>query len=174
MRRRRRLRWKLVLALLVGVAVLACAAVAVQKVRSRRAALVFKSQAFDAAEHGDTEAAVKFIQLYLRKFRDDSDSVRDLATMLEKTAKRPGDQIQVLGLIELALVLKPDDAAAREVAVKKALELRKFGAAKGHLELLAKSFPDDASIVRQLGECAEGSGKIEEASRLYSSRLRWM
>src|SRR5262245_49842819 len=122
MRHRRRFRWKLVIVLLVLLSALGGGAYALQKVRARNAALAFKEQAFQAAERGETENAVKLMQSYIRRFRDDAGAVRDLALTLERTAKLPGDQIHVLATLEQALVLKPDDEDTRRLAVRKALE----------------------------------------------------
>lgn len=167
MRRRRRFRWKFVVIALILLGAAAGGAYALQKVRARNVALAFKDQAFQAAERGETENAVKLMQSYMLRFRDDSAAVRDLALLLEKTAKLPGDQIHVLATLEQALVLKPDDVETRKLAVRKALELHKYAMAKGHLQLLAQSAPDDAQIERQLGECEEGAGNYEEALAHY-------
>ena len=171
MRRRRRLRWRLVLGLAIALAAIAGAAIAVQKVQSRRAALAFKSQAFEAAERGDAEQAIKLMQFYLVRFRQDSESVRDLALQLEKNARLPRDQIRILGFVEQALILNPGDIKTRQLAARKALELHKFSAAREHLHLLAAALPHDAMVERQLGECDEGEQKLESATAHYSRAI---
>lgn len=157
--------------LALAAAALVAAAMVVQKTRSRNAALAFKSQAFEAAKRGDAEQAVKSIQVYLRKFREDSACVRDLVLQLEKTARSPHDQSRLLGLLEQSLILNPTDAETRRLTARKAVELRKFAAARGHLQLLAAAFPHDADVEQQLGECEQGEEHFEQALGHYAKAV---
>lgn len=171
MKRRRRLRWKLIAIALSVAAVGLGGGYALYRVRATSALQAAKEQAFRAAERGDHEQAVRLMEAYLSRYRDDAAAVRELAGLLEKTAKLPSDRLRVLHTLDRALQIAPDDTSTRRLAVQKALELRRWKDAQDHLTILQRDFPNDAVVHRQLGECAEGQGQEAQAAEFYRKAI---
>src|SRR5262245_49059543 len=137
MKRRRRLNWKVFLIALNLIEALVGGAYIFQKVRAERTLRAAREQAFEAAQRGDTEQAVRMMEGYLNFHRTDTAAVRDLAAVLDKTGKKPADRLKVLQLLDRALQFNPTDAETRRLAVKKSLELRRWKDASDHLQVLA-------------------------------------
>jgi tetratricopeptide (TPR) repeat protein len=169
--RRRRLKWKLLATAFAVLSLIAGGLYTAYKVRARSALRAAREQAFRAAERGDHDQAIRLMEAYLTGFRDDAAAVKQLALLLEKTAKMPSDRLRALHTLDRALQITPGDVETRRLAVEKAMELRRWKDAQDHLLILSQEFPQDAVIERQLGECAEGQGNTTEAAQHYDKAI---
>ena len=78
-------------------------------------------------------------------------------------------RIQALAVLEKALLRDPGRDDARRRAARLAMDLNQLPDARGHLEILLKSTPEDGESELLLGRCLEADGKFTEASTRYES-----
>ena len=168
---RRRLNVKFLVISLVGFASASVGVHQLHGYQVKRNASSLLRQADRAESGGDVVEANKFRERYLAYVPDDRDVLMKYSLTLasDEIAKTAKERAQALAVLEKALLRDPGRDDARRRAARLAMDLRQLPDAKGHLEILVKSTPDDGESELLLGRCQEADGKFAEAAALYES-----
>jgi tetratricopeptide (TPR) repeat protein len=110
-----------------------------------------------------TDAAVRDLRRLLELRPNDADALNALGYTL---ADRKGDQKEALGLIEKALVLKPDEPAIMDSLGWVQYRLGQMDDAVTHLRTAYAKQPDP-EIAAHLGEVLWVSGRKDEAKKIW-------
>jgi tetratricopeptide (TPR) repeat protein len=161
---RRRLRVRLLLWTLAGLAVCAAAVHALHNYQVRRNAGTILRQADHAVEQEQYPQALTLLTHYLTCVPGDVEAQAKLAVVQDRLARTRPQKVRALALLEQVLRRAPQRADLRPRAVALALELGRTDDAVRHVRLLIAAAPDDAGLEVRLAECHEQGGDPERAA----------
>jgi len=175
----RRLNFKLLLGLVIGVVSLAAGVHVVHGLQSTRSANALLQQAGRAEKKGERAKAARYLDRYLSYAPNDAETQTRFGKLLlpDEPRSAPDNARTAVRAFERALSLEPgrDDLRRQVAAVLIKLgTVDDYAAALTHLDVLAASADRDrdGELAYQRGECLEAIGRYDEAARAYEKARR--
>jgi tetratricopeptide (TPR) repeat protein len=158
--------------LLVSAAVLVSGWTAVHAIQVNRNTGSLLARADAAREAGLTDREMRLVGLYLEGRPDDVDARERYGRIVDGRAKLPADRRKVIAVYEKVVEQDPSRAEVRRRIVELALESGYVDVAMRHLDALRKTFPRDAELAVQLGQCREARTDYAAAAALYAEAVK--
>src|SRR5438046_2848996 len=150
---KRKLNRKVLLAVVVGLCLLAGGAYTFYVLKVRRTAAMLLDQAGRAEDEGRFEDAAGLLANYLAYRPRDNEQRLRMGQLFEK-AGTPQTKAQALAVYARVLRFEPRRIDLRRRLVDLAVELNQLDAARPHLSVLLENSPDDPRLEHLLGLCA--------------------
>ncbi|MFN7732508.1 MAG: tetratricopeptide repeat protein [Pirellula sp.] len=154
--------WKLMLATLLLVAVVAAVGYVVHNMQTRSISTAYLRLAKQAKDDGDIKKSRNFLEKYTRLNPDDADSYADLALLVNENAKTQDEIKRSITILAAAI----GRCESRDELKEKALLLRRKQAAR----LYDAGRYDEA--LEQIASCSESEWDPEQARLLALTRNR--
>lgn len=154
--------WKLMIATLLLLAIVAGGAYFVRNLQTRSISAEYLRLSKDSKEKGDDKKSREYLEMYTRLNPDDAASYADLALMLDENAKSPNEIKRSIAQLAAAI----GRCESRDELREKAILLRRKQAAR----LYQADRWDEA--LEQIATCSEGEWDPDQARLLALSRFR--
>ena len=162
---RRRLNWKLLIVLALGLAIGGGAVHLVHGYQVTRTADFLRVRSEQAERRGDFNEAASYLVRYLTLRPDSDEAFADYGLLLDRQAVTPADRFRTLQILERAAGRAPErtDLRQRIIALAMSPEIHRFRTARDQLLVLLKATPEDGDLEGQLGRCLEAFASGEDA-----------
>ncbi|WP_165229447.1 tetratricopeptide repeat protein [Aquisphaera insulae] len=174
----RKLNLPFLLSLLAIAAILGVTTYFVHSWQVRRQVANLLNRARLAEEARDLPKAADCLVQYLSLNREDAETWKWYARILDEKDREVGAKEQVFLVHERALQFNPDDEALERRCADLAMELVRYSDAERHLKKLlsragtAEKPRDKAELGELLGQCAVGGTRFEEAESLFRQSIK--
>jgi tetratricopeptide (TPR) repeat protein len=160
---------KLLLYLLGAAALAGVGLFLVHYFQSGRIAQAMLWQAGRAEEKGELGQAARYLKRYLEFEPNDLDERARLGRLLAdpKLAKSSRARENALFVLEQVVARDPDRHDLRRPLVRVAIDLAQYDLARGHLDVLEKTFPQDGEVQFLFGRWHEAQARYAAAAPRY-------
>ncbi len=126
-----------------------------------------------AAKNEAHQESLLYYQGYLQRRPNDTQALVEYALTLDKVATSDADLIQVLGLVEQALLRDGQNTKLRLEAIRMSLDLGFVKEAAKHIKIVLEEAPNDAKLWFELGGCYASLERFADAERAYREAITY-
>jgi tetratricopeptide (TPR) repeat protein len=170
---RLRVNLRLLVALLVGVGLVAASVHLLHESQAQHTANALIEQAKDARQAEDLNRETALLQAYLGMRPNDQEVLSLLGRTMEQGAKSRDDRHAAKSTLERVVRQDPDDHDSRRALVRLEIapDVRAIEDAHANLDILIRAFPDDGELEGLMGRCLEAENRPRDAAEWYARAI---